>query len=217
MSPLLRRLGPSLAALSLAVAATCALPAVAHAQAPAAPAGSGAKVAVIDLRRAVIETEEGLRVQATLKKLFDSRQVELSSKERALQTELEELEKDAKSGKVKGDEVAKKRDNLQRQYGALQQTLVDYQREMQRKESEMTQPMVQKVLGLIKRIATTEGYDAVLEKSAAPYIRADLDLTDRVIQMFNAGQGEPAAPPAKGAPPAKAPPAKPAAPAQKKK
>lgn len=216
MSHLLRRIGPALAALSLVAAVGVAVPRAAHAQGPAAPAAGGGKVAVIDLRRAVIETEEGLRVQATLKKLFDSRQVELSSKERALQTELEELEKDAKSGKVKGDEVMRKRENLQRQYAGLQQTLGDYQREMQRKESEMTQPMVQKVLGLIKRVATTEGYDAVLEKSAAPYIRADLDLTDRVIQMFNAGQGDGGAPAAKGAPPAKAPAApKPAAPKKK--
>jgi outer membrane protein len=167
---------------------------------------------VIDLRRAVIETEEGLRVQATLKKLFDSRQVELSGKERALQTELEELERDAKSGKIKGDEMLRKREGLQRQYAGLQQTLGDYQREMQRKEAEMTQPMVQRVLGLIKRLATTEGYDAVLEKSAAPYIRADLDLTDRVIQMFNAGDGGAAAKPA-AAPKAPAP----KAPAPKKK
>jgi len=217
MSHLLRRLGPSLAALSLAVAASAALPAAALAQGPAAPAASGGKVAVIDLRRAVIETEEGLRVQATLKKLFDSRQVELSAKERALQTELEDLEKDAKSGKAKQEDVLRKRENLQRQYAGLQQTLGDYQREMQRKEAEMTQPMVQRVLGLIKRLATTEGYDAVLEKSAAPYIRADLDLTDRVIQMFNAGGADGAAPAAKSAPP-KAPAApKPAAAPKKKK
>lgn len=209
MSHLLRRIGPSLAALSLAVAASVALPAVAQAQGPAAPAATGGRIAVIDLRRAVIETEEGLRVQATLKKLFDSRQVELSAKERGLQTELEELERDAKSGKVKQDEVMRKRENLQRQYAGLQQTLSDYQREMQRKESEMTQPMVQRVLGLIKRVATTEGFDAVLEKSAAPYIRADLDLTDRVIQMFNAGQAD------GGAAPAKAPAAR--TPAPKKK
>ncbi len=218
MSSIVRHLAPVAAAAALSLAAFTAstwASAQAPAAAPAAPA-AGPRIAVIDLRRAVIETEEGLRVQATLKKLFDSRQVELSGKERALQTELEELEKDARSGKVKGDEVGRKREGLQRQYAGLQQTLMDYQREMQRKETEMTQPMVQRVLGLIKRVATTEGYDAVLEKSAAPYIRADLDLTDRVIQMFNAGQADGGAPKAPAAP-AKAPaaPAKPPAPKKK--
>jgi outer membrane protein len=214
MSSFLRHLGPVCVALSLSVAAFA--PSEASAQAPPAAAPAGPRLAVIDLRRAVIENEEGLRVQASLKKLFDSRQVELSQKERTLQAELEELEKDARAGKAQPADVAKKRDNLQRQYAGLQQTLVDYQREMQRKEGEMTQPMVQKVLGLIKRVAATEGYDAVLEKSAVPYIRADLDLTDRVIQMFNAGQADgPAAKPAPAKPAPAKPPAPPAAPKKK--
>lgn len=211
MSIVARRLAPAALALSLGLAAfVSSTPAEAQAPAAAPPAPGGARIAVIDLRRAVIETEEGLRVQATLKKLFDSRQVELSTKERQLQAELEELEKDARAGKIPQADIAKKRDGLQRQYAGLQQTLVEYQREMQRKEGEMTQPMVQKVLGLLKRIASTEGYEAVLEKSAVPYIRADLDLTDRVIQMFNAGEGSAAgakAPPGKPAAPPKAPPA----------
>src|SRR5262249_44603541 len=51
------------------------------------------KFAVIDMRRAISETEEGLRVQANLKRLLDSRQSELETKTRQLQTEKEALEK----------------------------------------------------------------------------------------------------------------------------
>jgi outer membrane protein len=212
MTSIVRRFAPLAAAAALAVAGL-SVTSGALAQGPAAAPAASPRVAVIDLRRAVIETEEGLRVQATLKKLFDARQVELSQKERSLQGELEELEKEAKAGKAPPAAISQKREALQRQYAGLQQTLVEYQREMQRKEGELTQPMVQRVLGIIKRVATTEGFDAVLEKSAVPYIRADLDLTDRVIQMFNAGGGDagakapPAAPKAPAAKPPAAPPA----------
>ena len=45
------------------------------------PASAQSKVAVIDLRRAVIETEEGLRVQAQLKRhLIANRQSSIPSK-----------------------------------------------------------------------------------------------------------------------------------------
>ena len=64
----------------------------------AAPAAAQSKVAVIDVRRAVLETEQGLRVQATLKKLFDNRQVELDGKQRQLQTDKETLDKEAQAG-----------------------------------------------------------------------------------------------------------------------
>ncbi|XYI01989.1 OmpH family outer membrane protein [Sorangium sp. So ce1128] len=181
-----------------------------------APASAQSKIAVVDVRRAMLETEEGLRVQATLKKLFDSRQVELDTKQRALADERDKLDKEAQAGKTPKDALQRRFETWQRQAAELQATMVDYQREMQRKESELTTPILQKVLGLLRRLASQEGYDLILDKSAAPYYRADLELTDRAIQLYNSGQtgdaspGK-AAPPAKGAPPAA--PAKPAGPA----
>ncbi|XXT23718.1 OmpH family outer membrane protein [Sorangium sp. So ce429] len=178
-----------------------------------APASAQSKIAVVDVRRAMLETEEGLRVQATLKKLFDSRQVELDTKQRALADERDKLDKEAQAGKTPKDALQRRFETWQRQAAELQATMVDYQREMQRKESEMTTPILQKVLGLLRRLAAQEGYDLILDKSAAPYYRADLELTDRAIQLYNSGQvgdGK-AAPPAKGAAPAA--PAKPAGPA----
>jgi len=192
-----RFLAPMLA-LAFAGAALMAAPREAAAQAQS-------KFAVVDVRRAVLETEEGLRVQATLKKLFDSRQVELDNKQRALQQEKEELDKEAAAGKTPKDALQRKMDNLQKQAGELQALIVDYQREMQRKESELTTPILQKVLGLVRRIASQEGYDMVLEKSAVPYFRADLEVTDRAIQMYNSGQAPtPGAAPAPGKQPAPA-------------
>ena len=91
-----RFLAPLLA-LAFAGATLAAVPREAAAQ---------AKVAVVDVRRAVLETEEGLRVQATLKKLFDSRQVELDNKQRALQQEKEALDKETAAGKTPKDALA---------------------------------------------------------------------------------------------------------------
>ena len=188
--------------------------------APAAAEGS-AKFAVIDVRRAVLETEQGLRVQATLKKLFDSRQTELDAKQRQLQADKDALDKEAGSGKASKDAIAKKYDALQKAAAELQSIVVNYQREMQVKESEMTTPILNGVLDAVKRIAAQEGFDAVLEKSAVPYFRADLEITDRAIQLYNTGAGGKGALPAatdkggaKGAAPApvKAAPIAPAAP-----
>ncbi|MFO0671172.1 MAG: OmpH family outer membrane protein [Polyangiaceae bacterium] len=55
------------------------------------------KVAVVDVQRAVMQTEDGLRAQATLKKLFDSRQQELNKKQQELGKQKEELDKQQRS------------------------------------------------------------------------------------------------------------------------
>lgn len=199
-----RFVAPLLAALAIG-AAVVAAPAEANAQAQS-------KIAVVDVRRAVLETEEGLRVQATLKKLFDSRQVELDNKQRQLQGEKDALDKEAAAGKSSKDAIEKKFERLQKAAAELQGLIVEYQNEMRRKEQEMTNPILTKVMGLVRRIAQTEGYEVILDKPAVPYFRSDLEITDRAIQMYNSGQAGDPAPAPKGAP-AKpgAAPAKPAA------
>lgn len=170
------------------------------------------KIAVVDTQRAMIETEEGLRLQANLKKIFETKQAELSQKQKLLEDERVDIEKQQK---VLSQEALQRRAAAWQQEAAtLQQMFVQYNQEMQTKQSEVMQPLFQKTIQLIRRLATQEGYDIVVDKQAAPYVRSDLDLTDRIITMYNGGvAGEPA-PAASGAalPKAPAAPKSPAAP-----
>ncbi len=188
----------------------------------ASSARAETKIAVIDTQRAIMETEDGLRVQATLKRLFDTRQSELDAKQRALAEDRDALEKEMQAGKTSKDILQKKYEALLQAQSDIQGQLVEAQREMQRKEREMTTPIWQGMMTIVRRLAAQEGYEIIVDKAAVPYFRADLELTDRVIQLYNAGQ--PAAPapaadpapagkPKAGATPAATPPApaKPAA------
>lgn len=185
------------------LAAVLAASAVILGAAPAS-AQTQAKFAVVDVRRAVMETEEGLRVTSTLKRLFDSRQVELDQKQQQLQKDKESLDKEAQAGKVSKDVLQKKYDKLQKDAAELQALMMNYQREMQQKEQELTTPILQKVLGIVKRIASQDGYEMVLMKDAVPYFRSDLEITDKTIQTYNTSQPGGAAPnpaPGKSQPP----------------
>lgn len=188
-SSFLRRLVGPLAAAAAVSGALLLAPASAEAQ---------TKIAVVDVQRAVLETEEGLRVQATLKKLFDTRNVELDTKQRALAQEKEELEREAQQGKTPKDVLQRKAESFQKRALEFQALTYDVQREMQRKQNELTTPIVQRILGIIRRIASQDGYEMILEKTAVPYFRGDLEITDRAIQMYNGGQTGDA--PAGGAP-----------------
>lgn len=200
----LRFLGPVLAGLLSAGALTLAAP---------APAAAQAKIAVIDVRRAMLETEEGLRVQATLKKLLDARSSELDQKRRSIQAEKDTLEKDAQAGKIPQKDLQKRAEKLQENFVQYQQAEMEVNREMQKRELELTGPIQQRLFDIIRRIAAQDGYEMILDKPAVPYFRGDLELTDKAIQMYNSGQGAAPAPakPAAGAPAAPAPAAKPAA------
>jgi outer membrane protein len=171
-------------------------------------ASAQAKVAVVDTQRAIMETEDGLRAQATLKKVFDSRQRELDKKQEDLQRERADIEK--QKDVVSKGVLAKRVEKWQRDMMQLQTVFVEYNKELQKKQNELTQPIFQKAMGIIRRMATQDGYDIVVDKQAVPYVRSDLDLTDRIITLYNQGAGAAEKPGEKPAPGAK-----PAAPAMK--
>jgi outer membrane protein len=164
------------------------------------------KMAVVDVQRAVASTEDGLRAQATLKKLFDNRQQELNKKQTDLQRQREDIDKQAKV--LPKDALEKRVADWQKQMMELQQIFVEYNKELEKKQKELTDPVFEKIMQIIKRLATSENIDLIVDKATVAYVRGDLDLTDRCIQMYNSGGGGsgPTAPPAGAAP----------APAQKK-
>lgn len=171
----------------------------------ASPALAEMKIAVVDTQRAVMETEDGLRAQATLKKHFDKRQHELDEKQTSLQKEREDLEK--QKDVLSKQALQTRVDKWQHDMSELQAVFVEYNKELQKKQGEMTQPIFQKTMGIIRRLATQSGYDLVVDKQAVPYNRSDLDLTDRVITEYNQAAGATSAPPTpapKGAPAAPA-------------
>ncbi|HET9955104.1 MAG TPA: OmpH family outer membrane protein [Polyangiaceae bacterium] len=185
------RCSPARAFGSLLTATALLFSASAFAQTPT-------RIGVVDTQRAIMETEDGLRAQATLKKLFDSRQRELDKKQEELQKERDDIEK--QKDVLSKAALAKRVDKWQREMVQLQTVFVEYNKELQKKQNELTQPIFQKAMGLIRRLATQEAVDVIVDKQAVPYVRSDLDLTDKVIILYNQGvapEQDPKAKPAK--------------------
>lgn len=162
------------------------------------------KIGVVDSQRVVLECEDGLRVQATLKKVFDDKQRELDAKQNGLQKEREELEKARNT--MKPELLQARAEKWQAEAAQVQQMFVEYNRELQRKQGELMQPILTQANAIIQRLAQTEGYALIVERQAVPYLQPELDLTDRVIKAYNDGTTAAAPIPA----PAPAPGSKPA-------
>jgi outer membrane protein len=164
------------------------------------------KIAVVDLQRAIHETEDGRKAKDKLKKLFESRQQGLDKKQQELKKLKDEL--DTQKNVLSRDALEGKVESYQKQLVELQQVYVEYQRELAEKEGELTKTIVERMERILRRIGQTDGYTLILERSEAGviYVPTNLDLTDVVIQRYNAGEGaeakpapatKPAAPPAK--------------------
>lgn len=146
----------------------------------------GSSIAVVDLQGAVMQTEDGIRAQATLKKLFDKRQQELDGKQQKLAKMREDIERQSKV--LSREALARRMDFWQKEMISLQSVFVDYNKELTKKQGELTQPIIKRMVAIIAKLAEKNGHDLVLDRQAAPYARPDLDLTDKVVAMYNAGE-----------------------------
>lgn len=142
------------------------------------------KIAVVEMARAIAETNEGGRATLTLKSLFDKRQVELDGKQTGLLKERTELDKKCKAGLAKA-ECERGHEDIQKKLFELQQLLMQYQGEIQKKQAEATQPMFQKMSRIVERLAKQKGFDLVVDKQAALHFKAELDLTELAISTYN--------------------------------
>jgi outer membrane protein len=184
---------------ALALLLTAGFCRVAHADPPF-------KVAVVDMQRAMNETEDGRKAKGSLKKVFEERQKTLDKQQNDLKTLKESLEKqrDVLSREV----LAKKLEEYQKAFAELQTTYMEFQRELASKEGELTKDIIERMQRIMRRVGQTEGYSLVLERSESGvvYVPSNYDLTDLLIQRYNAGEGKSEAASASASPvkPAKA-------------
>ncbi|MCC6556064.1 MAG: OmpH family outer membrane protein [Polyangiaceae bacterium] len=157
------------------------------ASAPAPDAAADTRIAVVDVQHAVMQTEDGIRAQATLKKLFDRRQQELDAKQSDMQRAREDIERQSRV--LSREALQKRMEDWQRQMVELQTVFVDYNKELQKKQGELTGPIIKKMMAVISRLAKKNNFELIIDKQAAPYARPDLDLTEQVVQLYNSGGG----------------------------
>ncbi|MBI2898183.1 MAG: OmpH family outer membrane protein [Deltaproteobacteria bacterium] len=142
------------------------------------------KIAFVDLQRALNETEDGRRAKGQLKRLFTKRQESLDDAQNKLKALKEQIEKQQKV--LTREALQKRMEEYQKAFVDLQSTYVDYQRELAEKETQLTKQIFSKMEGILRRIGTSEGYTMIFDRgSGVVWGRTDLDLTDRLIQMYN--------------------------------
>jgi outer membrane protein len=150
------------------------------------------KLATVDLRRALAETEEGRKARATLKKDFDKKQKELDEQQDEVKKAIEDLNK--KRTLLPAETVRQKEAELQERVSKVQQTYMRHQQDLAGKEEEATKPIVERLQRIIAKIAAAENLTMVFDHNmGVVYAKPHLDITNEVIRRFNAGEEKAAA------------------------
>ena len=187
-----------------------------HAQAAASAAAAPSKIAVINIRNAIVATAEGKVAQAQLQSQFAPKQNELQ----ALQKQIEDLQRKLTDGArtLSDDEKA----NMQREGELLSRRLQrgndDLNEELNAAQGEIVDGIGRKMLEVLDRYSRENGLTAVLDTSAqgspVVYGSSQSDITQEIVRLYDQAYPVKSSSGAAAAP-KPATPAAPAAPAKK--
>ncbi len=147
----------------------------------AAASAAELKVGVIDVEYVIQKSKAGQGAKATLKKLFDKKQKELDAKQKDLLEVKKQLENpsDLMTDKKKKELLT----GYQQGLLELQNSFLENQQELQKKEAELMKPILQKLEKVLTAMAEKEDYDLIMNRSqnGVLFTKPAHDMTEAVL------------------------------------
>jgi outer membrane protein len=172
----------------LALLAALAAPAVAQ------QAARPLKIGVIDPERIVAESARGKQALERLNKERDQRLAEGNR----MRQEIADLQKRMNDGRLSlgQDKLKQLNDEIEEKTISIQRYGENAQREMQKLEQEIMDPIEAQILRVINQVGAEQGYTLIFKKFQSGLVYADesADLTPVVIQRFDTAPAAAAAP-----------------------
>ena len=181
----------AVAAIAVLVSGTAAqqpAPAPAPAAAPA-PAMITTKIGYIDVQRVLARSAAGVAAREQLEKERGTIQKDMDGRRQELEKLRDEIEK--KGPLMSADARREKQEQFDRKRRDAARAADDYQKELEKKEGQLLQKVLQEVGGIIEKVGKEKNYYMIVEKRNAGVLYAanDADLTDEVIRAYDRDAG----------------------------
>ncbi|MCB0219143.1 MAG: OmpH family outer membrane protein [Chrysiogenetes bacterium] len=150
-----------------------------------ARAAEGSKVAIVDLRRILLESEKGKKANAEMQAEFEKRKKALEKQQEqamALQKELTEQEL-----LLSAEMRERKSEELRRIAKDVQRRMSDYEEEIKRLDQKLTEKILSEVSDIIEAHAKKNKIDVIFDTTTAKpiYFDPSIDITDMVLKAYD--------------------------------
>jgi outer membrane protein len=148
-------------------------------------AAGSIKIGVVDLVRALNESESGKKSKAELELLIKSKQTVIEEKGTAIEKAKSDLEKQASA--LSPDARRSREEDLERLIREYQRLVSDSQSEVKKKETELAADILKDIRAIIQKTGQEEAYTLILENVDGQilYSIKETDLTDIVLKKYN--------------------------------
>lgn len=143
-------------------------------------ASAQAKVGIVNIQKAILETAEIKKAQTALEAKYRPRQTELEK----LQKELADIQ--AQLEKAANQQVAQELNARgQRRQREAQRIAEDLQGDVDRERNEVLQAAGGRMTQVIKRLAEEKGLDMIVDVNNTLYFKPSMELTTEAIAAYD--------------------------------
>jgi outer membrane protein len=139
------------------------------------------KIGVINVQKALVDTDELKKAQADLAKKYQPRTDELDK----IQKDLENIDAQLNSGKLNQQAAADLQQQGTRKQRDAQRLSDDMQADQEKDRQDILGRMSQKMQDVINKLAEDKGLDLIVEASQTLYSKPALDLTADATAAYN--------------------------------
>ena len=141
------------------------------------------KIGYVDMNKALGSTQAGKAADQQLKKEFQQKEKELKAKKGDLDAMMENLKK--QSMVISSEVRSQKEKALYEEQLKFQKLVAESNLAIQKRERELTEPILEQLQDVIEETAKKENHDIILPGAAILWAKPHFDLTDQVIRRFD--------------------------------
>lgn len=148
----------------------------------AANAHADVKLAVVDMQAVLQKAPQIAKINDSLTKQFKGRQDQIVQAQHSLQSETQNLEKNAAVMKV--DERANLEKKIMMDRNNVQSMVASFQKDLSKQQSDSLHGFSQQLDSVVSKLASQSGFDLVVQKGSTLYAKSDLDITQQVLDAL---------------------------------
>jgi outer membrane protein len=147
------------------------------------------KVGILDLQRCLQQSEAGKKASKVLQEKSERIKKDLTARRDDLKKMRDEFTK--KSNVLSQEAKRDKEKELIRKEEDFRDLVREKEEEMRKDEFNSMQPLLNELFEVTSKIAKDDGYTMILEaKSGVVYFTKSIEITDKVIKLFNEAKKE---------------------------
>ncbi len=146
-----------------------------------APAQTAAKVAIVNLQRAIVETADIKKTQLELEAKYKPRTAEMEK----LQKDLQDIQAQMQSGRLSQQGEQELQARGKRRQLELQRMQEDLQGDVDRERNDVLQKAGQRMSEVVRKIADEKGLDMVVDVTTTVFFRPTMEITKEATAAYD--------------------------------